>query len=272
MIIYKCQNKLSGKVYIGQTIKKLDERKTAHLKSSKFAKSKFHKALKSYGIDAFDWEIIAIAATKKELDTLEVLFIEKYDSINNGYNMVAGGTGGYNQFAVDANKIIRTGKTYNEIYKSNQTIQQIIKLHQKNIIEHNKIYGFGKIDKELQLKYAKMGNVARTNSGYTHSDATKQKISNSNKGKIVTTEQRKKISEKTKEAMQNVDKELLGKKSVEARKPYWDKKHKEQKEKIIELKNKKIPIKKIIAELNISTPTYYKLWNDIKCNIYLKQL
>ena len=48
----------------------------------------------------------------------------------------------------------------------------------------------------------------------------------------------------------------------------YTKKHKEQKEKIIEIKNKKIPIKKIIAELNISTPTYYKLWNDIKCNIY----
>lgn len=272
MIIYKCKNKISGKVYIGQTVKALESRIAEHIKIAKTkAKSKFHKALLSYGVENFYWNILITANSKEELNTLEIRYINEYDSIKSGYNMIEGGTGGYNEYAVSANKL-KKGKRWEDIYTSKEYIEEK-KNHLKSEYDSKlRKYNWANLKLEDRIKIAKMGNVARTNSGYTHSDATKQKISNSNKGKIVTTEQRKKISEKTKEAMQNVDKELLGKKSIEARKPYWDKKHKEQKEKIIELKNKKIPIKKIIAELNISTPTYYKLWNDIKYNIYLKQL
>jgi len=268
MIVYKCTNKKTQKVYIGQTVKPLHERIKQHYKIAKNSKSKFHKALISYGFENFYWNVIATAKTKEELNDLEVHYINEYDSIKSGYNMVSGGNGGYNEFAVIKNKL-KAGKSWGEIYTPSGLKKMILTKEKssKFLIEYNK-----NLSKEEKIRRAKMGNTARTNSAYKHSEITKQKISNSNKGKIVTTEQRKKISEKTKEAMQNVDKELLGKKSVEARKPYWDKKHKEQKEKIIELKNKKIPIKKIIAELNISTPTYYKLWNDIKCNIYLKQL
>jgi hypothetical protein len=268
MIIYKCTNKKTGKVYIGQTIKSLDKRITQHHKVAKKSKSKFHKALISYGFENFDWDILKSATSKQELNELEIHYINEYDSINSGYNMIEGGTGGYNEFAVIKNKL-KIGKSWEEIYTPTGLEKMILSKgkNSKFLIDYNK-----NLSKEEKIRRAKIGNAARTLNGYKHSETTKQKISNSNKGKIVTIEQRKKISEKTKEAMQNVDKELLGKKSVEARKPYWDKKHKEQKEKIIELKNKKIPIKKIIAELNISTPTYYKLWNDIKCNIYLKQL
>ena len=58
MIIYKVTNKKSGNVYIGQTVKSLEERKHNHFLSSlsKNSKSKFHKAIKSYGIDNFNWE------------------------------------------------------------------------------------------------------------------------------------------------------------------------------------------------------------------------
>lgn len=265
MIIYKCTNKKTGKVYIGQTIKSLESRIVEHIKISKTkAKSKFHKALLSYGVENFDWSILASANSKEELNTLEIRYINEYDSINFGYNMIEGGTGGYNEFAILKNKLKR-GKKWEEIYTL-EGLKKMILIKEKCskiLTEYNK-----NLSKEEKIKRAKMANKRRSELGYKHSDITKQKISNSNKGKIVTLEQRKKISEKTKEAMKNVDKELLGKKSAEARKPFWDKKHKEQKEKIIELKNKKIPIKKIIAELNISTPTYYKLWNDIKYNIY----
>ena len=268
MIIYKCQNKLSNKVYIGQTAKSLNDRIQQHIKvANQKAKSKFHKALLSYGFDNFEWSIINTANSKDELNKLEIYYIKEYNSIDIGYNMVDGGTGGYNQMAVDANKLLRTGKTYSEIYKSPEMVEIILK-SRRDKVNNN----FEKFSKEQRIKYAKLGNTARTNGGYTHTDTTKQKISDAQIG--ITYEQRygidnanklkSKISDATKEAMKNVNKELLGKKSVEARKPFWDNKHEQQKKKILELKEQKIPIKKIIAELNISVPTYYKLWNQIK--------
>jgi len=64
MIIYKCENKISGKVYIGQSVKSLEDRKEQHIKKSNSPKSKFHKALKSYGVDNFNWEIITLQILK----------------------------------------------------------------------------------------------------------------------------------------------------------------------------------------------------------------
>jgi group I intron endonuclease len=268
MIIYKCQNKLSNKVYIGQTTKSLNDRIQQHIKvANQKAKSKFHKALISYGIDNFDWIIIDTANSKDELNKLEIYYIKEYNSIDIGYNMVDGGTGGYNQMAVDANKLLRTGKTYSEIYKSPEMVEIILKSR------HDKVNNnFEKFSKEQRIKYAKIGNAARTAGGYTHTNETKQKMSDTQigisyedrHGKEKAQLLKSKISDATKEAMKKVDWDVLMGKALESRNKFWDSKHDEQKKKIIELKAQNIPIKTIIAQLNISTPTYYKLWNSIK--------
>jgi predicted GIY-YIG superfamily endonuclease len=36
VVIYKIQNKINGKIYIGQTIKKLSERIAIHIRDNKF--------------------------------------------------------------------------------------------------------------------------------------------------------------------------------------------------------------------------------------------
>jgi group I intron endonuclease len=273
MIIYKCQNKISGKVYIGQTIKSLTNRIEQHIKvANRKSKSKFHKALISYGIDNFDWIIIDTANTKDELNKLEIDYIQKYNCIDDGYNMVDGGTGGYNQMAVDANKKLRIGKTYEEIYSSKKIVDKLKYNLRKNIIEHNKIYGFNNIDKEKNIEIARKGAYKLVEIGYTHTNETKQKISDSQigisyedrHGKEEAQLLKNKISKTTKEAMKKVDWNTLMEKALKSRNKFWNSKHDEQKKKIIELKAQNIPIKTIIAQLNISTPTYYKLWNSIK--------
>jgi group I intron endonuclease len=273
MIIYKCQNKISGKVYIGQTIKSLTNRIEQHIKvANRKSKSKFHKALISYGINNFDWIIIDTANTKDELNKLEIDYIQKYNCIDDGYNMVGGGTGGYNQMAVDANKKLRTGKTYEEIYSSKKIVDKLKYNLRKNIIKHNKIYGFNSIDKEKNIEIARKGAYKLVEMGYTHTNETKQKISDSQigisyedrHGKEEAQLLKSKISDATKKAMKKVDWDVLMGKALESRNKFWNSKHEEQKKKIIELKAQNIPIKTIIAQLNISTPTYYKLWNSIK--------
>ncbi len=92
MIIYKATNKINGKCYIGQTRHSLEERRNAHyMKSRQGVKTHFYSAIRKYGEDNFEWEILCTAQNKQDLNRLETFFITQYDSIKNGYNMVDGG-------------------------------------------------------------------------------------------------------------------------------------------------------------------------------------
>lgn len=94
--IYKYENKINHKVYIGQTTD-LVGRKSSHRYKSTFVKCKFYNAVRKYGWDNFDFDIIAQVEedTLKKvcdvLDDLEVKFIEEYDSFYHGYNSTKGG-------------------------------------------------------------------------------------------------------------------------------------------------------------------------------------
>lgn len=92
MIVYKATNKINGKCYIGQTRHSLEHRKTIHLRcAKKGVETHFYQAIRKYGEENFEWEIICGANDKKRLNELETFYIQKYDSIKHGYNMVDGG-------------------------------------------------------------------------------------------------------------------------------------------------------------------------------------
>ena len=81
MIVYKATNMVNGKVYIGQTIQKLEDRITRHkIESNQGIKRHFYDAIRKYGFDQFKWEIIDNSKTEKELDDKEIFWIEYYKS------------------------------------------------------------------------------------------------------------------------------------------------------------------------------------------------
>jgi len=92
-MIYMATNKVNGKIYIGKTIKNLDERKRAHLR--KDDSIYFHNAIKKYGIDNFDWIIIDNCNEEKD-SAKEKYYIKIYNSTDRkiGYNCTEGGDGG----------------------------------------------------------------------------------------------------------------------------------------------------------------------------------
>lgn len=94
-VIYKFENLANGKIYIGQTKKKLRERLAQHVWQSKNKPNYFHKALNKYGIANFDITILEESEDSKLLDGLEVYWISYYDSTNRdkGYNRTIGGSG-----------------------------------------------------------------------------------------------------------------------------------------------------------------------------------
>lgn len=102
-IIYKYTNKVNGKVYIGQT---LDEEK--RYRDHKYCKGKcvyFHSAIKKYGFENFEYEVIFrdqfdnVNDVKIVLDDRERQAILDYMSWDKskGYNLTfgGGGSGGY---------------------------------------------------------------------------------------------------------------------------------------------------------------------------------
>lgn len=91
-VIYKATNLKNGKVYIGATIKDAEQRKKDHLLKAKSSSNlKFHKAISTYGAEAFKWSQIDTAVNNDDLAQKEKEYILKYNSKEDGYNSDEGG-------------------------------------------------------------------------------------------------------------------------------------------------------------------------------------
>jgi len=108
MIIYKITNKLNNKVYIGQTIRDLEQRFIEHTFPSSGCKA-IRDAIKKYGEENFSIEELAKASSQDELDKLERFFIESRNTLSpNGYNLKEGGNGHF--FAPETIEKMRQAK------------------------------------------------------------------------------------------------------------------------------------------------------------------
>ena len=80
MIVYEAVNKTNGKVYVGLTATSLEKRKGSHLRSAKAGSgSYFHKALRKYGEDAFEWSVVMTCSTKEAMYKAEMFCISLYE-------------------------------------------------------------------------------------------------------------------------------------------------------------------------------------------------
>lgn len=93
MLIYKITNTVNGKIYIGQTINTLNRRWSAHKLTANDLTNTTHlySAMRKYGIENFTIEPLAYCDTLHDLNFLEEAFIKKFDTVNNGYNILHGG-------------------------------------------------------------------------------------------------------------------------------------------------------------------------------------
>lgn len=90
-IIYCAYNKVNQKRYIGQTIQRLCERRANHYTSD--PNIYFHRALRKYGKDDFEWTVIDTAETREELNEKEKYWIKFYNTLDSShcYNLLPGG-------------------------------------------------------------------------------------------------------------------------------------------------------------------------------------
>ena len=93
MTVYRIKNKENGKLYFGITKCRLNKRWNEHKCKSKNGKSHLHYAIRKYGIDCFDIEIVRVCESEDEMYSLEIDLIKKHKTNNPkyGYNNSIGG-------------------------------------------------------------------------------------------------------------------------------------------------------------------------------------
>lgn len=88
--IYKIENNITGKVYIGQTYDDYEKRWNAHKRDAKRGtkKTKLVKDFVQYGIDTFTFSVLeeVYGYSGYYLDILETEYIKKYNSYYDGLN------------------------------------------------------------------------------------------------------------------------------------------------------------------------------------------
>ena len=102
-VVYKYTSP-SGKSYIGQTTNEAHRRRTWFCTKRRYAGSAINRARAKYGPENFDYEVLfkkvfySFKEAQKELDAMEIHYIELYDTFKNGYNNTIGGL--YPEFGV----------------------------------------------------------------------------------------------------------------------------------------------------------------------------
>jgi group I intron endonuclease len=197
MIIYKVTNKINNNVYIGKTIKSLSNRKWKHIyRSTKenYPDIYFHNALRKYGSENFEWDIIHRTNNEDHLNELEKFYIKFYRAKGKIYNMTDGGEGGgSNPCNIIREKIskIHRGKHYSlefrkkmsEVRKGKTTWMKG-KHHSEESNQKNRIAHIGKKLSAERIEKLKNHIPWNKNLKNCFTEATRLKMSESHKGKI----------------------------------------------------------------------------------------
>jgi len=129
--IYKITNLVNYKIYIGQTIKTIDERWYEHIWYSK-NKSNIHlyNSIKKYGIKNFKIKELLKCYNQEDLDFFEDYYIVVWDTMNpeKGYNKMRGGWG-FHSFSSEIN--IRRTESYKKYLSNPDNKNKIIERNRK---------------------------------------------------------------------------------------------------------------------------------------------
>jgi len=184
--VYAHINKTNSKTYIGITSQDVNRRwrNGEGYKTGYKTETYFYNAIKKYGWDNFDHEIIASRLTEIEAKKFEILLISKLETNDRakGYNLTLGGDGSKGFKYSDEAKLemskSRSGEKHCNYGKhhSEETRKRISE-NQIGVQAGEKHPLFGKNHSE-ETK----AKISKAHKGKTHSQESKNKMSESKKG------------------------------------------------------------------------------------------
>lgn len=149
LLIYKFTNKKNGKIYVGKTTNLRQRMGTYNycIRDYGFKPTYFYRALKKYGFDSFDVELVMECATEDELKQAEIEMISALKACDRrfGYNTTVGGDGGklpdeVKELSPAQKKLII--KEYCENFKSAKQVKSIADQQLGKITNYGKIKEF----------------------------------------------------------------------------------------------------------------------------------
>lgn len=188
-LIYKATCIISGKHYIGQSTsykrRFIDHRNESKRQNSSKYRCKFYSAIRKYGWDNFDWEILEDNIPEEFLNMKECEWIQGFNSYYKGYNSSMGGE-------VAPTKNPEVAKKVSDSKKGKPT----------GHIPWNKGKKIGPMNEEQKAKHlAAVSGKPGPNTGRKFSEESKAKMAQAKlgkpgnkKGKKLTPEQRANIS------------------------------------------------------------------------------
>lgn len=154
--IYIIKNKITNQVYVGQSVD-LKKRKVRHLKNLRDGNykefNKLYPAMKSYGIEDFEFVLIE-KCDKEKLSERELYWINHYDSINTGYNVSHGKSGGIGYW-LGKHRYLETNKKISEKLKGSTLPEEV----KRKIGETNKTSMLGNTNGNKKIICIETGEV-----------------------------------------------------------------------------------------------------------------
>ena len=177
--LYKITNQLNGKVYIGQTVN--DKRRWVAHKS--YAKQDepvqyVHRAMKKYDIENFTYEVIDFAFNQWQADCLEINYIKQYNSRSkkHGYNIAHGGNVTW-QSGLPPEAYPMYGKHHTEEHKQ----------YMSDLFKGKRLAPPATEETRQKISNSLMGHLV--------SEETREKLSDAHMGKILSEEHIQHLSE-----------------------------------------------------------------------------
>lgn len=236
--IYKIQNKVNNKVYIGFTVNP-ERRYYNHFKGSiKDSKKRLYCSMNKHGRENFTFEIIYCSHDYDHtLNVMENYFITEYDSLNSGYNSVPGGVSKGFNYSTNKGKVSITKNNTQKYIKKEDLLDFINdgwvlgsspnkgkliseakkKQNKRDVVPCIEIItgNFVNLTSEEYQKAKVLGTHIAKNSGMKNSEETKRKKSDSMKGIPKSDSHKRKLSESVKKQHRIMVSSLYNKKQYD---------------------------------------------------------
>lgn len=155
--IYKYQNLINGKIYIGQS-KDIARRKKDHVtrafnnfSTNSEYDSPLHRAMRKYGLENFSFEVIE-ECSKEDLDSRERYWIKEFDSYYNGYNQTSGGQIGGASISLQPTDVLEIIELLRTTTLGNQEIAKEYNVSENTICGINTGYYWYQDDIEYPIR------------------------------------------------------------------------------------------------------------------------
>jgi len=193
--IYKIQNAVDGRMYIGQSVNPAQRAKRHFWKNNKCVK--LGNALQRHGHNAFSFSVLYWCKDKADANEVEALLIDLGDTRENGYNITPGG---YGTGAGQDNPFFgrqHTAETKAQLSEGKRGVPMPESVRQK-IAAANRNRTMAEATKEKLRARPKSDlcsmQTAKANRARVWTEESKEKLAAQNRGKKMSEEARLKIA------------------------------------------------------------------------------